>query len=829
MPRRRPLLPTPSIRLALVSTAGLALLVVLAGAVGGYLYAQAKRAEPAYAGTQTLDGLAEPVTVRYGPHAVPTIDATNLADLLFAQGYVVASERMWQMDLMRRLARGQLAEVLGEPVLKADRFFRTVGLDAAARRSLAALDAADRAHLAAYAAGVNAYIAGAAGRLPLEYRIAGFAPAPWTPADSLAIAEYMGWVLSFNVREELVFLATAARVGAVRAAELFPVDEGVEPPPVPVALAAHLDVAAVPGTGAKGDDVAALIRDLGLPVPGAASNAWLVNARRTVDGGAILASDPHLAPSMPGIWYQLELLSPALHATGVALPGFPFVVSGHNGHLAWGFTATIADSQDIFVERLVPGGGAVERPGGEVEPIAVRHEQIAVAGRAEPEILAVRSTGHGVIIDDVLGANTGTPMDFADATTTGLLALRTNLEIPDRPVSAFLQLNTATTLAQARAAAHDLRRTSVNLMLAHRDGGIAWQVTGRLPERGRGSGKFPSPGWVEGYGWRGYQDPATLPAAVDPADAAIVTANQRTVPVERAAAVSHSWMAPYRAQRISRLLDAADGPLTADDMAGIQRDRVSLQAQSFLDALRRVRPALDAADADAARIADELLIGWDGAFLPDSRPAALFALLQPALFEALYADELGEDLDALMSIATAHFNALEQVMHTGRSTFWDDVDTPRREGPAEVWADALRAAADALDRRLPDAADQRLDALRQLRFPHAFDLLPLVGRLFSVGPLPVGGDAHTIDVMKTLPSAPGSVTYIPTVRLVLAPGDWARSRIGLPLGQSGHRFSPYRTDRLDDWLHGSGVPLPWGGPEPGQHVGVLELAPATRR
>jgi acyl-homoserine lactone acylase PvdQ len=198
--------------------------------------------------------------------------------------------------------------------------------------------------------------------------------------------------------------------------------------------------------------------------------------------------------------------------------------------------------------------------------------------------------------------------------------------------------------------------------------------------------------------------------------------------------------------------------------------------------------------------------------------------LQPALFEALYRDELGEDLAALVSIATAHYNALEEVMHTGRSSFWDDTTTLGQEGPAQVWATALRAAADALDQELAHD-ERRLDAVRQLGFPHAFDGLPLFGRLFSVGPLPVGGDAHTIDVMKTLPTSPGTVTFIPTVRVVLTPGDWAASRISLPLGQSGHPFSPYRTDRLLDWLNGRGQPLPWGGPAPRDTIGVLRLLP----
>ncbi len=795
----------------------LALLSLLPLIGGGYLFWQAKRAEPSYAGTLRLSGLIAPVTVRYGEHAVPTIEAANVADLLFAQGYIVAAERMWQMDLMRRLAAGRLAEVFGERVLSADRFFRTIGLQKAARRSLAALDDTDRTNLAAYAAGVNAYIAEAEDRLPLEYRIAGFVPAPWAPEDSLVIAEYMGWVLSFNVREELVFLKTAARVGSELAVELFPVDDGVSPPP---------EASTLPGYGGTTptlDALDALIGRLGLPTPGAASNAWVVNGHRTRDGSALFASDPHLTPSLPGIWYQLELASPELHATGVTLPGFPFVVSGHNTHLAWGFTAVIADTQDVFLERVIADGNAVERPNDRPEPIATRRGQIAVEGREQPEILEIRSTSHGVIVNDVLGDNTGTPMDLARVPAAGLLALRTNFEIPDRAAAGFYRLNMARTIAQARDAARDLRRTSVNLMLAHRDGGIAWQVTGMLPARGRGSGKYPSPGWQIGYGWTGYQDLTALPASVDPADAVIITANQRTVSPEQAPAISQSWMAPYRAQRIRQLLDGMN-PVTADDMAGIQRDRVSLQAKTFLRALRRVQPELEAIDAEAARIADTLLT-WNAEFVPDSRPAALFVLLQPALFRALYGDELGDDLPSLMSIATAHYNALEEVMHTGRSSYWDDVRTPAPEGPVQVWAAALRGAEDELQRRLPTTDSQRLDAVRQLRFPHAFDQLPMLGRLFSVGPLPVGGDSHTIDVMKSLPSAPETVTYIPTLRTVITPADWSGSRISLPPGQSGHRFSPYRTDRLDDWLNGRSRLLQWKGPAPDETIGVLQMLP----
>jgi len=801
-------------------TLGFTLLISLILAGGLYLFWSAKRAEPTYSGSVKLDGLAAPVTVRYGAHAIPTIEADNLLDLLFAQGYVVASERMWQMDLLRRLASGRLAEVLGEKALAADRFFRTIGLGRAAALGLAALDESERSHLDAYAAGINAYIAQSPGHVPLEYLIAGFEPAPWTPEDTLVIGEYMGWMLSFNAREELVFLRLAARIGKERALELFPVDEGI-----PTAV----DAAELPDYSGRIPDLKplfTLIRDLGLPIPGPASNAWAVNGQRTKDGRALMANDPHLAPSLPGIWYELELQAPELHVAGATLPGFPFVAIGHNEHLAWGFTTVIADTQDIFVERPSADGRAVERPNNRTEPITIRSESISVKGRAKAERAEIRATSHGVIINDVLGNNTGTPMDLAAVTASGLLALRTNLDEPDRGSVAFYRLNRAETIEQARAAMTDLRHAAMNLMLAHRDGSIAWQVSGLYPERGRGSGKYPSPGWEPGYGWNGYVDPRRNPGLTDPPGYALVTANQRTLPDDHPLSIGHSWMAPYRARRIEDMLSERN-PVTAEDMARMQLDRISLQALSFKQALGRVAPKIRLQDGEARLIADEYLMSWDGGFEADSRAAALFLFLQPALFEALYEDELGEDLDALMSIAITHYNALEEVIHTGNSSFWDDIRTPQKEQPAHIWARALRSAKAELDRHLPTLGTQRLDTLRSLTFPHALDRIPLLEQFFGIGPLPVAGDAHTVNTMKTSPLAPQDAKFIPTLRALFTPADWPASRMTSPLGQSGHRFSPYRADQLEDWLEGRSHPLQWQGPAPGSEIGVMALIPAS--
>jgi acyl-homoserine lactone acylase PvdQ len=782
-----------------------------------------KLAEPRYSGDLVSARIHEPVLVRYGRHAVPSIEAESIEDLVFAQGYVLASERMWQMDLLRRLATGRLAEVMGEQALAPDRFFRTIGLAHAADASFDALEPRYRRYLDAYAAGVNAYQASAAWRPPLEYLLAGFHPAPWRPQDSLAIAEYMAWMLSFDARDELVYLRMAARLGPKRALELFPTDEGIPAPDYAQDLPAY-----AADYSRAFDMLLAMPARLGLPVPGAASNAWAVNGERTAHGEALLANDPHLAATMPGLWYELELRAPGLHAAGVALPGAPFVVIGHNDDLAWGFTTTMADTQDIFVERLTADGLHVERAGSAPEAVGSRVESIRVKGRPAPIELHVRTTSNGVIINDVLGPATGTPMDLPACKTSYLLALRTTLAVPDRAVAGLYQLNTATTLAQAREVAADFRHASQNLMLAHRDGGIAWQVTGLLPQRGRGTGTFPVPGWEAGWQWTGYVSPEQNPGLTDPPGYALLTANNRTIPVDYPVSVSRSWSAPYRAQRIEQLLSDRN-PLSPQYLARMQLDRVSIEALRFRNALRRVAPQLRLVDPEARRIADELLMSWDGRCEPDSRAAAFFVLLKPALYSALYGDELGEDLPALMAMEVERYSPLDEVMYSGRSTFWDDVRTPEREGPAQIWARALHSARAELYKRIPGPGDQRLDRLRHLVFRHAFDRIHGLGRFFDVGPIPLGGDSQTINVAKASPLDPEDVLIVPSCRVVYTPTDWQGTRGTLPLGQSGHRFSPYRTDQLDDWLAGRTHPWPWNGPRIGTTIGIVLMRPAGDR
>ena len=794
---------------------------------GAWLWWSAKGAEPNYAGEVVLPGLGAPVQVRYGPHAVPTIEADSLRDLVFAQGYVTAAERMWQMDTLRRLGDGRLAEVFGPKALDSDRLFRTLGIGAGARRALAELGSEERGLLVAYADGVNAWQAQAAGRLPIEYRLAEFAPEPWRPEDSLVVGGYLAFTQSFNLKEELTFLRVAQRIGKERARELFPADEGVPAPPVPPELPDRPLAGPGAATARLAGELVALLdwpTTLGLPVPGPASNGWAVNGPRTAGGGALLANDPHLMPAMPGIWYELELIAPGLHAAGVSLPGVPLVLIGHNADLAWGFTSAIADTQDLFLERPTADGTGVERPDGTAEAIETRVQQIAVRG-APPVELAVRRTSRGVILNDALAhPPTLEPGALPPVASPYLIALSQVTDPPDRSATAVLRLDRARTLDEARAAGLDFTAVALNLMLAHRDGGIAWQVTGVLPQRGSGAGTFPAPGWVAGYGWVGMVPQGQNPHLTDPAGGALVTANNRTVPLDYPIELGHSWFAPYRAQRIIERLDAAPGADPAA-MAAIQADRQSILARHLLAALRRIGPDLRVADPAAWAIAERDLLPWGGDMQDASRPAALAVLLEGALWQSLYGDELREDLAPVLSLAYYSYNSLQETLHTGESGFWDDVTTPEPETPAMIWARALRQADADLAARLPATGEQRLDRLRTLTFRHAFHPVPVVGRLFDVGPVGIGGAADTVDVTKASPGDPGQALVVPSLRVVQVPADWPQTRGTLPLGQSGHWLSPYRRDQLDDWRRGRGHPWPWNGPVGGEVVGRLVLRP----
>jgi acyl-homoserine lactone acylase PvdQ len=432
-----------------------------------------------------------------------------------------------------------------------------------------------------------------------------------------------------------------------------------------------------------------------------------------------------------------------------------------------------------------------------------------------------------VLIDDLVAAPEANPAGLPSVQRPERLALKQTLSEIDRSLVGLFRLNQARTLEEARSAVRDLRQVSLNILFAHRNGRIAWQVTGLLPVRGRGSGAFPVPGWEPGYGWTGFRPFAKNPGLSDPLSGRLVNANNAMRASQASPPISYAWLAPFRAHRIEALL-AQSQRLDADEMARMQSDRVSEEARLYLAALRRQMPALDCRDPQAAALARSRLLAWSGEFAADSRAAAFFVLLRPALYRALYGDELGADLEALMSLEQVTYGPLAETMRADRSRFWDDVRTPHEEeGPAVIWARALRAAEHALNEALPEQASQTLGQLRRLTFEHAFAGQPLLGRLFNLGPFGRGGDNGTIDVAIAPQARPRRIGNVPSLRVVYTPAEWSKTQATLPLGQSGHRFSPFRADQLADWRTGRTHHWPWEGPAAGQVLGTLTLVPAS--
>ncbi len=527
---------------------GLAGLLALAalGLGGGYLWL--RQSLPQIDGEIAVAGLEAPVSVVRDEWAIPQIEAASLRDAIFAEGFVHAQDRFWQMEFQRRLGAGRLAEILGAAALPTDRFMRTLGFYRLAEASLQHLNERTRALLEAYALGVNAWLATRNGPLPPEFLILRHsAIEPWSPADSLVWLRLMALDLSVNYGEELQRAGLAKRLSDEQLADIWP-DYPDGAPVTLVALARALPFRALADALPPA------------PPPGQGSNAWVVAGSRTASGAPLLANDPHLGLQAPGVWYLVHLQTPELELTGASLPGVPGIVLGHNGSVAWGFTNTGPDTQDLFVERTDPADpGRYLTPDGS-QPFATREEVIRVKDGA-PVALTVRATRHGPVISDRLPDQGLFEPGHVVALAWAALAE------DDRTMQALLELNRARDWASFVGAAEHVLAPMQNIFYADTAGHIGLIAPGRVPIRRQGDGRWPVPGWSGEYDWQGWIPFAALPRALDPADGLLFNANNRLVPEDYPYLLAADWEPPYRARRLAALL-AGDG----FDARGFRRD-----------------------------------------------------------------------------------------------------------------------------------------------------------------------------------------------------------------------------------------------------------------
>ena len=769
-------------RLALRLLAALAILAV-AVAAGGY--AVLRQSLPQLEGEIAVRGLGAPVEVLRDAYGIPHLFARSIEDAHFALGFVHAQDRLWQMEMNRRVASGRLAEVLGAAALESDRFLRTLGIRRAAEANLQRFDAEARRALEAYAAGVNAFLA-AESVLPPEFWILGVRPERWTPADSVAWTKMMAWDLGGNWRNELLRMALARRLPLARIHEFLPPYPGDAPPEIADLQELY--------RGMEQEAVRLAEAAPGGLAEGSASNNWVVAGARSASGKPLLANDPHLGLTAPSVWYLAHLQAPGLDAIGATLPGVPGVLLGRNDRIAWGFTNTGPDVQDLYIEKL-DAAGRYAAPGG-ARAFDVIEETIRVQGGDEVK-LAVRVSRHGPVISDVSRRS-------LDAAPRGhVLALAwTGLAEDDLTLQAVLRFSLARHWQEFLAAARDLHAPQQNIVYADVEGNIGFVAAGRVPLRKPDNdlkGLAPAPGWDARYDWAGYVPFASLPQAFNPAAGAIVTANHKIVPPGYPHHLTSEWQPPYRARRIEVLL-AALPRHTVPSFARIQSDAVSLAMRELLPRLAATRPR-----SEQARQALQLLGAWDGAMVADRAEPLIAVAWWRELTRALYADELGEAF-RIHWRTRAVFVSNVLADRGGQSRWCDDLRTPAIETCDELLAVSLEAALDDLRRRYGDD-------LRAWRWgpPHAarhahrpFGRQRLLARWFDIR-VPSPGDAYTVNAGRPDffdDAEPFANRHAAGLRAIYDLADPEASLFIHSGGQSGNPLSSHYRDFAEAWARG---------------------------
>ena len=786
----------------------LLMLALAAVAAAGYGFYVLHAALPQLDGRLQINGLQAPVTVTRDTHGVPTIEAGSLEDLFFAQGYVTAQDRLWEMDIMRRVAGGDLSEILGPETLKIDRENRILGLRAAARKSMQIANARDQKFFEAYARGVNSYIGTHSDRLPVEFRILGYAPKPWLPEDSVLIANQMVKELNYHyffdalAREKIL-----AKLGPELTADLYVnrswhdrpptvMREDINEPDNSPSNSDEDDEDDSPDNSVTQHTTSSEFFAEEAAVNG--SNDWVVSGAHTVTGKPLLSNDMHLGHQMPNLWYEAHLHSGALDVAGVTLPGMPYVIVGHNQRIAWGFTNVGPTVTDVFIETC-NAQGAYQAPSGWLQP-EHRLEMIHIKGKPD-ESIDVKITRHGPIITELVPGE------------TRQLALRwtlyDGLHIP------FFDVNMAQNWDEFTKAFSQLDAPGQNVVYADIDGNIGYHTTGKVPIRAAGDGSLPVSGADNAHEWTSYIPFDKLPSIYNPPSGIIATANGRITPDKYPYSVSMEWEAPWRTARIYHVLESGR-QFSAADMLALQND---IESEATLFAAERLVYAVDHASKPSPRAkqAADLMRGWDGRMQASSAAPTIAEnsirelrrlLLEPKLGTAppehktdadseLYRERERQELTWKTYSWLQRSVWLENVL-LHRPKRWLPEKYPNYD---ELLAAAVEAAVN--DPQAPkDLASWRWGKFNAIEIQH-----PILGRI----PILKFWSGTGINEQSGSGYAVKAVTpfHGPSERFTANLADLDQSTLNIVTGQGGNFLSPYYLDQWKAWYGGTTFTLPF--------------------
>ena len=755
---------------------------------------------PKIDGQVYLKGLKDRVEIIRDEWGIPHIYAQNSNDLLFAQGFVHAQDRLFQMELNRKVARGCLSEIIGKKALDTDRIARTLGYERVAKQDWELFGEEEQQLIIDYCNGINAYLKSAEFKLPVEFTLLQHTPEPWDPMDVASFSRMLIALLTWGWHDEMVRAKLIEAVGLDAAMEL----DNTYPKENPVTLSKGLEFNLL--------DISGKFQAMQGPyMPQiSGSNAWTVSGSKTKTGKPFLCNDPHLALKNPNIWYMNHLHCPDLHVSGVSAAALPMVQIGHNEHIGWGITLSYTDIEDLFIEKFTDDTCTTYMHDGKLRETVVIEEKIFIKGERMPHIEKVYETDHGVLISDVTG------------NSTTKLTLCSQAYKPGTAIKGWFMLNKADNWNDFVDSIRHITAPGLNIVYADTVGNIGYYNSGKVPIRDKATASVPQLGWTGEHDWVGFVPFEEMPHALNPEKGYVVTANHKIEPDDYPHFLGDIYMNGYRANRLEHMLQRKE-KLDPKDFTAMQMDFYCTPGKLFAQHFKDIR--MDTAELQQYT---DMLLAWDGELHPDKIEGSLYKvgklmivkrLLGSAIHDKKLVDELlGRGFHSVFGPVNSYLGHNTPILLRildNEDSFW----IKQVGGKEKLLKAGFKDAIDWLKLNYGTKYQKwKWGKLHAIVFPHALSAQPPLDKVFNIGPFPIGGDTDTpFQTFIIASEGYGGELSAPSYRQIVDFSDFDKSTVVMPLGNSANLASPYYKNQLRDWFEGNSYPMCWTREKVDQH------------
>lgn len=755
---------------------------------------------PKIDGQTFLKGLRDDVEIIRDEHGIAHIYANNINDLLFGQGFVHAQDRLFQMELNRKVARGTLSEIIGKKALDSDRIARTMGYERVAKQDWELFGKDEQQLIIDYCNGINAYIKSSDFKLPVEFKLLKHRPEPWEPMDVASFSRLLISLLTWGWYDEIIRAKLIEAVGAEAAMEL----DNTYPKENPVTLPKGIEFNML--------DISGKFQAMQGPyMPQiSGSNAWTVSGSRTKTGKPFLCNDPHLTLKNPNIWYMNHLHCPELHASGVTAPSLPMIQIGHNEKIGWGITLSYTDIEDVFVEKFTDETCTTYMHDGKLRETNIIEEKIFIKGEKMPHIEKVYETVHGTLISDVTGHS------------SMKLTLCSMAYKPGTATKGWFLLNKAKNWNDFTDAVKHITAPGLNIVYADTDSNIGYYNSGKVPIRDKETASVPQAGWTAEHDWKGFVPFEEMPHALNPEKGYVITANHKIEPDDFPYFLGDIYMNGYRANRLEKMLLRKE-KAEPKDFNEMQMDFYCTPGKQFASHFKDIK--MD--NAELQRYVD-MLLAWDGVLHPEKIEGSLYKVGKLMVVKKLYGSAV-HDKKLVDELLGRGFHTIFGPVNSflGHNTptllrILEDKDSfwlKSAGGKEKLLKDGFKSAIDWLKLNYGTKYQKwKWGDLHAIVFPHALSAQPPLDKVFDIGPFPIGGDTDTpFQTFIMAAEGYGGELSAPSYRQIIDFSDFDKSTVIMPLGNSGNMASPFYKNQLRDWFEGNSYPMCWTREKVEQH------------